>query len=405
MSDIPNGWVELAYSPFQILRTGDSVNSGTAVVYRCTEKSTLQGIDSNICVHGEWKDPMPNCRVICSLRDINLPSLNATKCVYNNNVVSCTAVAHVGTMVTLQCAQFYENIDEHETIQTAFCDEIGEWSPKLKPCKPICGKTQDGDKKNWMAIVTEVNNSDFYGTSFYGTILSSRIILADLLLFWDNLDNSLFPLSINRILIHDSLIDVIIEEPTNDFLYEIKDIQYSNVIRNNTVVEAGIALLVLKERIKFTEFISPICLYPNEDIQISEGFVSYYFQSGYNSNPSSPSVESFRQHSWKMKRTSCDSYKKDLVNSSSSVLASDIFCGACLLDSCQQLNGADWFYLYDNKYYLGGMLITRGPATIDSIFVFHDLNSKANQNFINSVFENVEGYSVVRKGNFFFHNK
>ncbi|RZC36204.1 Trypsin domain containing protein, partial [Asbolus verrucosus] len=109
---------------------GESVTSGTAINLTCDESYTLDGPTFIQCKTGKWDDTIGICLTMC-------PTLISTSfitftCINNNNN-NCINPTH-GTIATLKCAPFYENLDlDRNPFITC---QNGRWSSQIPTCVP-----------------------------------------------------------------------------------------------------------------------------------------------------------------------------------------------------------------------------------------------------------------------------
>lgn len=278
-----NGWISHLGDPNTRLYPNDAVPSFGAVNYRCIDNYLLENrngevigdTDTNYCVNGVWRNPIPHCKPFCSTKSITGVTINRPDCSYNSRVVSCLDPPRPGTVAKIGCALLYESVVGNG-IQLLTCGKDGRWSPAPTACTHKCGEEAPkgtpyvvgGRLANitqvpWHVGVYQLNNKqNGYEIACGGTIINAQVVITAMHCFWNAVYNEPYDASFFRVAAGKSFTDFIAAESLRQEQFQVKEILYVKDkyrdFLNNFL--ADVALAILDRPIEFHVGISPICM-------------------------------------------------------------------------------------------------------------------------------------------------
>lgn len=263
VSELKNGYIDFAYSPFQRLFLGDAVNSGSSVVYHCDDDFELVGSDRNFCADGIWNQEPPRCVSNCSLNVLDEILHLDYNCAINGSNIPCSDHAQPGTILQVNCS----NIIATEPTQ-AICESDGEWAPgpKLTTCISSCGK----DATPWEVDIYDGRNSRRCNSK----ILTPKVTLASAYCFWNVTTNQVDDFFDYRAVVGEAYQ---LDDSTNTYLLDNLVYDASYKLTGSSADVFAFALAFLKRSIQFEGRIIPSCLYQGSDYEN----VLRYGVSGY----------------------------------------------------------------------------------------------------------------------------
>lgn len=260
-SDLMNGKIKFAYSPFQAVFLGDAINSGSSIAYHCDNDFELIGRDSNFCAEGKWEHDPPRCAPICSLGIMdNIIQLDYN-CYANGKEIPCADYAKAGTILKTKCRGLIDN-GPTENIKMSTC-ESGQWLPMPTSCESPCGK---GDTP-WEAFIFDGSNT----RRGRGKIITPKIVLTSAYCFWNKDLNKMENISDYRIVVgegHESNETAI----ANTYLIDKVKFDKHTYRLGNLNDTTKLALVGLDQPILFNGKDVPICLYPDKEYEKIQKF-------------------------------------------------------------------------------------------------------------------------------------
>lgn len=261
--------------PYEKLSYGQSIANYATVNYRCLENHFIIGqMNSSICISGHLSSAIPDCEALCSSREVNTYTIQATDCVHNSETVRCTDAVRPGTTAQVSCRQRYEKTGRQVEILT--CNAYGVWSPRPFSCTAICGEeASDGvayivggyetdiNKVPWHATIYKKSADGIFSLQCGGTILNARVVVSAMHCFWDVTEDAPYAdFTLFRVVVGKATVDFYNNlEARRPQYFEIDKIHYDKLYSDRTGNYASdVVLIVLRDFIIFQSHIAPICI-------------------------------------------------------------------------------------------------------------------------------------------------
>ena len=279
------GWIEDAHSSRRFSK-GALVEEFTAVVYKCISGLPPTGEINNLCFKGKWQREAPKCEVVCDtspIRDTSISSL----CDIGGVQTPCSGYVKSGTQAVITCQKGYERGESDEQI--SHCSESGTWSPKPKPCSPICGipksevkfgigrhRLPDYSVMPWIAGIYRTNW--FNRLVCIGTIINARVVGFSAHCLTRASDMETFNATDIR---------VVVGELRSGTLTESYSGEANQTIRAAAIWQTGyqdlpntrirdFGLIILEKDIIFGDVVAPICIEFGAKNFVPKGELGYY---------------------------------------------------------------------------------------------------------------------------------
>ncbi|KAK4881293.1 hypothetical protein RN001_004612 [Aquatica leii] len=223
-------------------------------------RDCLDGSDESDLVCKNLNNQEIFCPALNSERSINKCELKGT------GWMSCNDHLPVGTIVYSECKPYYTPTNNRENEYRATCQSDGVWSREPLKCEPECGKTdpiatplivhgwvEERGKWPWHSTLYKLNNGTW---SFWcgGSLISEKIIITAAHCVW----------SVTSLTLKVALGKYYKEfEKTDDFtqVFDVEKIIYQPLYQDLLGnYGSDIAILVLNATVKFSEFVSPVCV-------------------------------------------------------------------------------------------------------------------------------------------------
>lgn len=259
----------------EIVREGGVLQEGGTYDYKCPPRHMLTGAQNDICTRGklasEAKNDPPICSRRCDSRVVNRITTQAV-CKYKNKIVSCDGIK-LGTTANIECSYGY--VEPEGQIHTITCLESGDWDNEPLPCVSDCGsipaRLQEfmigGHETTvinvpWQAAIYKKNQSGGFEHICGGSIITANLVVTAAHCLWDGTlhrkkNPNLFMVSVGKTQ-RDYHIKETMFAPQSSSILEYQIADYFE--GNDHSYIADIAVLVLKDPVKFKKIISPICL-------------------------------------------------------------------------------------------------------------------------------------------------
>ncbi|XP_066297658.1 mannan-binding lectin serine protease 1-like isoform X1 [Branchiostoma lanceolatum] len=232
---------------------GSNFTYSQRVSFTCGEGYYLDGPDSRVCqADGTWSGVQPTCKLVnCGA----LPNIS-------NGAIEVDGNFSYSDIAIYRCDEFYEMVGEG----TRFCEANGKWTGNEPSCKPICGESSfpsrdrivgGGPSKKgawpWQALVIHQGAPRIRKPFCGGALVDEKWILTAAHCVGENdiLPTGYLNVSLG---LHNR------KEPDDNVVF----LEVKKVVRhpdwNKDTFDSDIALLELKEEVKLTDYIRPVCL-------------------------------------------------------------------------------------------------------------------------------------------------
>ncbi|CAI6346657.1 unnamed protein product [Macrosiphum euphorbiae] len=376
-----------------ILSHGALINHNLTIIENCEvgyHKAYTNS--SRFCLgKGKWLTNFEKlCFKMCPPLDSN--SLDI-KCSHNGKYTgNCSNLSIPDTIATPSCKSTYTTSNgQDNTPLELICQSNGTWNKQLYKCDPYCGRVyiinqiliNNGEEAlvgtaPWNVGVYKLNKTTFnYNLICGGSIVSPNLVVSAAHCFWQK------GMLSNRISINDGLYKIAVGKYARDF--SIIDNDFTQIINVDIVnLKEGyygptgfhaedIAIIVLQNRISFSNGVAPVCIDWNSIYNVSNGdqgkIVGWGKTEEGISNPTLLEASlPYIDHS------SC---RNMYTNGFESFVTFDKFCAGSALVSGQGVgtgdSGAGLSFLHSNSYYLTGVVSIKDPNTKNSIAVFTEV--------------------------------
>ncbi|CAI6344248.1 unnamed protein product [Macrosiphum euphorbiae] len=374
----------------EILSHGALINQNLTIIENCEvgyHKAYTNS--SRFCLgKGKWLTNFEKlCFKMCPPLDSN--SLDI-KCSHNGKYTNCSNVSIPDTIATPSCKPTYTTPNgQDNTPHELICQSNGTWNKQLYKCDPHCGRVyiinqtliNIGEESlvltaPWNVGVYKLNKTTFnYNLICGGSIISPNLVVSAAHCFWQK------GMLSNRIPINDGLYKIAVGKYARDF--SIIDNDFTQIINVDIVnLKEGyygptgfhaedIAIIVLQNRISFSNGVAPVCIDWNSIYNVSNGdqgkIVGWEKTEEGISNPALLEASlPYIDHS------SC---RNMYTNGFESFVTFDKFCAGSALGQGVGTgdSGAGLSFLHSNSYYLTGVVSIKDPNTKNSIAVFTEV--------------------------------
>eukprot|EP00102_Acyrthosiphon_pisum_P021358 XP_016658568.1 PREDICTED: complement C1s-A subcomponent isoform X2 [Acyrthosiphon pisum] len=314
------------------------------------------------------------------------------KCSHNGKYANCSNLSIPDTIATPSCKPTYTAPNGQDDIPfELLCQSDGTWNKQLYRCNPYCGRVyilnliliSNGEKAlvgtaPWNVGIYRLNkiNSD-YDFICGGSIIAPNLVVSAAHCFWQK------GMISNRISVNDGLYTIAVGKYARDFT--VIDNDFTKIINVDMIyLKEGyygptgfhaedIAIIVLRNRVSFSNGVAPVCIDWNGRFNVSNGDQGKIVGWGKTEKGISSPVLLEASLPFIDHRSCRDMY----TNGFESFVTVDKFCAGSALVSGQGVgkgdSGAGLSFLHSNSYYLTGVVSIKDPNTENSIAVFTEV--------------------------------
>eukprot|EP00102_Acyrthosiphon_pisum_P006978 XP_003241091.2 PREDICTED: uncharacterized protein LOC100572031 isoform X6 [Acyrthosiphon pisum] len=314
------------------------------------------------------------------------------KCSHNGKYTNCSNLSIPDTIAKTSCKPFYTApISQEDTPLELNCQANGTWNKQLYRCNPNCGRVyiisqvliNNGKKAlvgtaSWNVGIYQLNKKKTnYDLICGGSIIAPNLVISAAHCFWKK------ALLSKKISVTDGLYKIAVGKYDRNFT--IIDNEFTQIINVETIhLKEGyygangfyaedISIIVLQDRVSFSNGVSPVCVDWNGKYNVVNGDKGKIVGWGKTEKGISSPILLEASLPYIDHSTCRNMY----TNGFELFMTVDKFCAGSTLVSGQGVSkgdsGAGLCFLHSDSYYLTGVVSIKDPNTTNSIAVFTEV--------------------------------
>ncbi|XP_029345059.1 modular serine protease-like isoform X2 [Acyrthosiphon pisum] len=312
------------------------------------------------------------------------------KCSHNGKYANCSNLSIPDTIAKTSCKPFYTApISQEDTPLELNCQANGMWNKQLYRCNPNCGRVyiinqvliKNGKKAlvgtaPWNVGIYQLNKKKTnYDLICGGSIIAPNLVISAAHCFWKkamlskkiSITGGLYKVAVGKYDRNFTIIDNEFTQIINVETIHLKEVYYGA----NGFYAEDISIIVLQDRVSFSNGVSPVCIDWNGKYNVENGDKGKIVGWGRTEKEISSPILLEASLPYIDLSTCRNMY----TNGFELFMTVDKFCAGSTLGQgvSKGDSGAGLCFLHSDSYYLTGVVSIKDPNTTNSIAVFTEV--------------------------------